>query len=84
MPCSISYKYVLCVFSSIFIYYKNYEINIFLFFILGLHLWHIDVPRLGVKSELQMRPMPQSRQPRIQAASAVYAAACGNARSLTH
>ena len=25
----------------------------FLFF-LGLHLWHVEVPRLGVKSELQL------------------------------
>ena len=27
---------------------------LFLFFFLGLHLWHVEVPRLGVKSELQM------------------------------
>ena len=26
----------------------------YFFFFLGLHLWHIEVPRLGVKSELQL------------------------------
>ena len=26
----------------------------FFFFFLGLHLWHTEVPRLGVKSELQL------------------------------
>jgi len=28
--------------------------NKFLFLFLGLHLWHMEVPRLGVKSELQL------------------------------
>ena len=27
--------------------------GIFFFFFLGLHLWHMEVPRLGIKSELQ-------------------------------
>ena len=26
----------------------------FILFILGPHLWHMEVPRLGVKSELQL------------------------------
>ena len=44
-----------------------------LFFFLGLHLWHLEIPRLGVELELQLqahttamamlgprlRPMPQ-------------------------
>ena len=47
-------------------------------------LRHMEVPRLGVGLELQLRPMPQTQQHRIQAASATYAAACGNAGSLTH
>ena len=42
-------------------------------FFLGPHLRHIEVPRLGVKSELQ-----------LQAASATYTTAHDNARSLTH
>ena len=45
---------------------------VFLFFcfcFLGLHLWHMEVPRLGVKSELQLP---------------AYTTVHGNARSLTH
>ena len=37
--------------------YKWYHmvfVFLFLFFFLGLHLWHMEVPRLGVKSELQV------------------------------
>ena len=30
-----------------------------IFFFLGPHLWHTDVPGLGVDSELQLRPKPQ-------------------------
>ena len=26
---------------------------------LGLHLWHMDIPRLGVESELHLQPTPQ-------------------------
>ena len=28
--------------------------NLFNFFFLGPHLWHMEVPRLGVDSELQL------------------------------
>ena len=34
----------------------------------------MEVPWLGIKSELQLRPMPQ--QCKIQATSATHAAAC--------
>ena len=37
------------------------------FFFLWPHLWHMEVPGLRVKSELQLEPMPQPRQHRIQA-----------------
>ena len=43
-------------------------------FFLGLHLQHMEVPRLGVKSELQLLPMPQPKQREIRAASETYAA----------
>ena len=34
---------------------QHRECNIyFLSFFLGLHLWHMEVPRLGVESELQL------------------------------
>ena len=52
----------------------------------GLHLWHMEVPRLGVKSyqSYSCRPMPQPQQHQIRAVSAAYTTAYGNARSLTH
>ena len=34
-------------------------------FFLRPHLWHRDVPRLGVELELQVRPTPQPQQRRI-------------------
>ena len=34
----------------------------FFFLFLHLHLWHMEVPRLGVKSELQLGPVPQPWQ----------------------
>ena len=45
--------------------------TLFYFFpvFLGPHLWHMEVPKLGVKSELQLP---------------AYTAACGNAGSLNH
>ena len=55
----------------------NTRIYLFIFF-LGLCLWHMDVPGLGVKSELQ----PQ--QHRIWAVSVTYTIAHGNASSLTN
>ena len=32
----------------------GYYLSIYLFCFLGLHLWHMEVPRLGVKSGLQL------------------------------
>ena len=53
----------------------------FVFCMLGPHLQHMESPRLGVKSELQL---PQRQQCQVQAMSATYTAAHSNARSLTH
>ena len=53
----------------------------FFFFFLGPPLQHREVPRLGVKSELQP-PQPQQRP--IPAMSATYPEAHGNAGSLAH
>ena len=36
----------------IFSYFFILFIYLFIFVFLGLHLWHREVPRLGVKSEL--------------------------------
>ena len=53
-----------------------------LFFFLGLHLWHTEVPRLGVEPELQRQPMPHPRQHQIQTLSATFAIPSSNARPL--
>ena len=44
----------------------------------------MEVPGLGVKSELHLRPASQPQQHRIQAASASIAEVCSYARFLTH
>ena len=37
----------------------------FSFFLLGPHLQHMEVPRLGVQLELQLRPTPQPQHCQI-------------------
>ena len=53
---------------------------------LGLHhLRHMEVPRLGIESELySWQPTPQPQQGQIWAVSATYTAAHSNTQSLTH
>ena len=55
-----------------------------LFVSLGLHLRHTEVPRIGVKSELQLPAYPQPQQQGIQAMSGTCTTALGNSGSLTH
>ena len=40
--------------------------------LLFLHPWHMEVPRLGFKSELQLKLTPQPYQHQTQAASVIY------------
>jgi len=54
------------------------------YFFLGPHPQHMEVPRLGAESELQLLAMPQPRQCQIQTVSATHIAACGKVGSLTH
>ena len=58
----------------------------FFFFLifLGPHQWHMEVPRQGPNQSCSCRPMPQPQQHGIQATSATYTTAHGNAGSLTH
>ena len=63
----------------------------FFFFFLGPQPWDTEVPRLGVESKPQgwkqscsCRPTPQPQEHWLWAAPVTYAAACGNAGSLTH
>ena len=51
-------------------------------FFKGLHLWHVAVPGLGVKSELQL-PAYHSHSNMGSELSVTDNAACGNAGSLT-
>ena len=44
----------------------------------------MEVPSLGVKSEMQLLAYPTAQQCQIQAASATYTTVCGNAASQTH
>ena len=48
-----------------------------------LHLWHMDVLRLGVKSELQLPTYTTATATLDPVASVTYTTACRNARSLT-
>ena len=43
----------------------------------------MEAPRLGVESELQLKPIPQPQQHWIRASSVTHTAACSNAGSLT-
>ena len=44
----------------------------------------MEVPGLGLESELQLRSMPQPQQHQIQAAFMIYASACDNTGFLIH
>ena len=56
------------------------------FYLLGTHLQHVEVPRLGAESELQLPAYVTARTTatRIRARSVTYSTAHGNAGSLTH
>ena len=47
----------------------------FFFVFLGLHSGHVEFPRLGVKLELQLQPVPQPQQHWIRATSGTYTTA---------
>jgi len=56
----------------------------FFFGFLGPHLWHMEIPRIGVKSELQLPSYSTPQQRWIWATSANYTTSHSNAGSLTH
>ena len=64
--------------------FSPFSFFFFFFIFLGPHLQHVEILRLGVKSELQLKATPQPQQPWIQATSVTYTTAQGNAGSLTH
>ena len=58
--------------------------SFFFFFFLGLHLRHMEVPRLGVKSELQPLAYVTAIATQHRAMSATHTTAHSNAGSLTY
>ena len=54
----------------------------FFFYLLQLHLGHMEIPRLGIESGLQL--LAYAIATRIQAASVTYASAWSNPGFLTH
>ena len=55
----------------------------YFFFFLGPHPWHMEVPRLGVKVELQMPAYSTATTTPDLIASVTYTTAHGNAASWT-
>ena len=54
---------------------------VYVYFFLGPHPWNMEVPRLGVQSELQLLVYTTATAMRD---SSTYTTAQGNAGSLTH
>ena len=57
---------------------------LFIFCFLGPCLWHMEVPRLGVKSELLPLAYTTATATRDLSRTASYTTAHGNTGSLTH
>ena len=63
----------------------NLKFTIYLFIVfLGLHLRHMEVPRLGANQSWSRWPTPQPQPCQIRAASVTYTTAHANTGSLTH
>ena len=60
-----------------------YSLSLFFSF-LGLHLWHMEVPRPGVEWELQLPGYTIATATQDPSSCATYTTAQSNARSLTH
>ena len=82
MSCTLGLEELILVFFFCSFFPPPSFLPSFFLSFLGPNLQYMEVPRLGVKLELQLRPQPQQHQ--IQAASVTYSAACGNTGFLTH
>lgn len=60
---------------------RNKNKTFFFFFFLQLHLWHVEVPRLGANWSCSCQPTRQPRHHWTWAASVTYALSCSNAGS---
>ena len=56
----------------------------FFFCFLGSHLWHMEVSRLGVESELQFPAYTTAKETQYLSCICDYTTAHGNIGSLTH
>ena len=65
-------------------YFELIIIIIIIICFLGPHLWHMEIPSLGVKSELQLSAYTTATATRDPTLSVTYTTAPGNAGSLTH
>ena len=59
-------------------------LGVFLSFFLGLHPWHMEVPRLEVESELQLPAHTTATATQDPTPHATYTTAHSNVGSLTH
>ena len=83
--CCLNHVSILTLFAALVITRFLLFIHFFFFFLVRLHLQHMEVPELGVKSRMELQQStPQPQQHWIWATSMTYATACSNARSLTH
>ena len=64
--------------------FNNHLLIFYLFILGGPHVKHMEVSRLGVKSELQLPAYATATVKQIWAMSVTYTTAHGNTRSLTH
>ena len=69
---------------TIWAWYLFVWIVFFFFFFLGPHPLHIEVPRLGVETELQLPAYTHQQPSGIRALSSTYTTPHSNTRSLTH
>ena len=58
--------------------------NLFFFFFLGTHLWHMEVPRLGSHWSYSCWPSPQPQNTGSEPESAAYTTVHNNTGSSTH
>ena len=63
---------------------SNSFLGLGFFFLLGMPVWHTEVPRVGVELELQPAAGPQPQQFRTWAPSVTYTTAHSNAGPLSH
>ena len=59
-------------------------IYLFIYCLLGPHLWNVEVPSLGAHLSYSHWSTPQPQECQIRATSVTYTTAHGNTRSLTH